>query len=714
MLDLSTVAANSVFTLVDNIDDTTTNPTVTLTWDADNQGGELIIDDTPANDVVISEMMVTASATSAKAGDSETFYLTGGTLVAGKTRQIQFTATQRGVPDSETSVPPTTSLTRLFREHKRNSSIWTVSEVLLVKNLKSTFTSSTITETVTAGEPLTSTTENLGVSEHLSKYYLYSNLDLSITSIANDGSGNARITSAAHGLVDEQYINITGTTDYNGVHEISEVLISGTVDAVADYSGTVAGTIKITDTAHGLDTGAVVTIAGTTSYNNTYTITKIDDDNFYVTESFVADETGSWTTPDLDKFDIAVTYTSSQSGDIEGFTNYQGVLLAGQTIVKDATFTLYNMKAIVTGFTGLGESWVYIDNGGSFVTTSTATSTVAGVGRTSGTELFGVERVPPGNELTDAQVVDTSSAVSGMVSGQQLGLISSDVIAEETALTDFVAGDTYVCLPLGQALGQTTAGGQYLGYDSATEMLRFPIIGSGVSTSSIDLSIAKVGTPSDSVRVRIETDDGAFNNSGTLFDANATADVVWSTLPTWGTLTPTTWTFGGSFTLEEDKLYWVVMSRTGATATSNYYYSVKDYGSYAQDFSLLEIYDGASWDYSATANNIYQRYFSTTGAKRGASAYDYQVITKANEQRPFAMFYGIAENTGSAGDTVKIRMNGVSDKLSGLSKHNGVLFSDIRGELVPKTDAPNPGIGVALSSTELLIKKTSPTATFEF
>jgi len=60
---------------------------------------------------------------------------------------------------------------------------------------------------------------------------------------------------------------------------------------IVDYSGTEAGTVKVTAVAHGLQTGASVTITDTTSYNGTFDITVIDVDNFYFTTAYVADET---------------------------------------------------------------------------------------------------------------------------------------------------------------------------------------------------------------------------------------------------------------------------------------------------------------------------------------------------------------------------------------------------------------------------------------
>ncbi len=69
---------------------------------------------------------------------------------------------------------------------------------------------------------------------------------------------------------------------------------TGTITAFADYSATVTGTVKVTDATHGLSTGNTITISGTTNYNGNYSITKIDDDSFYITATWVATETGAW------------------------------------------------------------------------------------------------------------------------------------------------------------------------------------------------------------------------------------------------------------------------------------------------------------------------------------------------------------------------------------------------------------------------------------
>jgi hypothetical protein len=72
---------------------------------------------------------------------------------------------------------------------------------------------------------------------------------------------------------------------------------TGPIASVADYSGTVAGTVLITDVGHGLVTGNVVTILGTTDYNGTFVVTRVDNDTFYITETYTSSQTGNWYKP---------------------------------------------------------------------------------------------------------------------------------------------------------------------------------------------------------------------------------------------------------------------------------------------------------------------------------------------------------------------------------------------------------------------------------
>lgn len=58
---------------------------------------------------------------------------------------------------------------------------------------------------------------------------------------------------------------------------------SVSITSYSDYSGTVAGTVRITCTGHALTTGDIITIRGSTNYNGVFEVTVIDGDWVYIT-----------------------------------------------------------------------------------------------------------------------------------------------------------------------------------------------------------------------------------------------------------------------------------------------------------------------------------------------------------------------------------------------------------------------------------------------
>ena len=71
--------------------------------------------------------------------------------------------------------------------------------------------------------------------------------------------------------------------------------IEGATTAFADYGGTVAGTVLATDNTHGLATGDIITLTDTTNYNGIFTVTVVDGNTFYFTDTWVADDAaGLW------------------------------------------------------------------------------------------------------------------------------------------------------------------------------------------------------------------------------------------------------------------------------------------------------------------------------------------------------------------------------------------------------------------------------------
>ena len=73
--------------------------------------------------------------------------------------------------------------------------------------------------------------------------------------------------------------------------------LSGTISAFANHNDVVTGTVKATcSAAHGLSTNDVIQITSSPDgdYSRSYSITKIDDDEFYFTNSYFAEASGTF------------------------------------------------------------------------------------------------------------------------------------------------------------------------------------------------------------------------------------------------------------------------------------------------------------------------------------------------------------------------------------------------------------------------------------
>jgi len=108
-----------------------------------------------------------------------------------------------------------------------------------------------------------------------------------------------------------------------------------TITSFADYSGTVAGTVKARVVSHTFLTGDSVVISDTTNYNGTFTVTRIDNIYFYFTETYAGSETGIAT-----ETDDEIEYSP-----LDGLPAVKVVIRSGgnsvQTFIFDSAQTLY-------------------------------------------------------------------------------------------------------------------------------------------------------------------------------------------------------------------------------------------------------------------------------------------------------------------------------------------------------------------------------------
>lgn len=173
--------------------------------------------------------------------------------------------------------------------------------------------SSTTTTITTAGAHLLSNGASVTITGNTSYNgtYTISNASGSVFDITLKwaGAGTASwavntsstvTTDAAHELTTGDNITITGTTDYNGTHTISNATASVFDIAIAFTSSQTGAwannvTTTVTSTAHGRTNGQSVTISGSTSYNGTFTVANKEDDTYEIATAFVAnDAAGKW------------------------------------------------------------------------------------------------------------------------------------------------------------------------------------------------------------------------------------------------------------------------------------------------------------------------------------------------------------------------------------------------------------------------------------
>ena len=125
-----------------------------------------------------------------------------------------------------------------------------------------------------------------------------------------DGSGNEVMINKAGANIAEMYMQGESTAitiDTADIDHLIGNLTAGTLDGftkVAAKNGSIASvatsdagaTITCTDVAHGLVTGDIVSITGSSSatYNGTYVVTVLTVDTFKVTVAYVATATATW------------------------------------------------------------------------------------------------------------------------------------------------------------------------------------------------------------------------------------------------------------------------------------------------------------------------------------------------------------------------------------------------------------------------------------
>lgn len=218
------------------------------------------------------------------------------------------------------------------------------------------------------------------------------------------------------------------------------------------------------------------------------------------------------------------------------------------------------------------------------------------------------------------------------------------------------------------------------------------VFGNGVAFSSLKIALKKRNSRSDSLVVRIETDNGSGKPSGTLVDANATATIPNASIT--NTFQDFTVNFAGSFSITNYQKAHIVFSRTG-TLDSTDWYTIGINDSFDFSNGVLSVYDSnsgtwADWDGAP--------YCSCSGLHEGG------VFINGNNLNEFesSMFPAFVSADYSAGDTVDVSRQGKMTGLSGLQKGRTYVINGNSFVLRTSTST-EPAQAFALSSTEAFV-----------
>ena len=144
-------------------------------------------------------------------------------------------------------------------------------------------------------------------------------------------------------------------TEVDGLHNLIYRLHTGSVSISQwiNYNSTVVNTTRCLATSHGLSTGQYIDIDGTTNYDGEYYVTVIDVNNFYISKVFVADDGASTGTAMFLNTFYPYVYCEAEAGKDKMFANLS-FMTAGtvrDNYLKDANTVRGLLEALKSAIT---------------------------------------------------------------------------------------------------------------------------------------------------------------------------------------------------------------------------------------------------------------------------------------------------------------------------------------------------------------------------
>lgn len=243
------------------------------------------------------------------------------------------------------------------------------------------------------------------------------------------------------------------------------------------------------------------------------------------------------------------------------------------------------------------------------------------LGGTSWTALSGSNKV-----VDNADTSATPSAGKVVRFGADASLGATQIVDTTYPAWETLSAGNVVFIENAPTTAQATSA-QNIGDVTANTRVSFPVFGSGVAASTLALNLAKTGSPSVNLWVRIETDN-AGSPSGTLVNANASGTVTAASLTT--SLADTTVTLAGSITIPAgQKCHIVTYQGTywSETVNASNYYKI---GYYTNDTSTRNIkrYNWSIWTDGTASSVSDSANFTNNDGSTWTAPYWYRIYAK--------------------------------------------------------------------------------------
>lgn len=285
-----------------------------------------------------------------------------------------------------------------------------------------------------------------------------------------------------------------------------------------------------------------------------------------------------------------------------------------------------------------------------------------------------------------------SVTMTGDVVANSITVKNSNSTVTLTAGESITAGNAVCLLADVEQLANNTAFN--LGDLSANTQVAVKFIPkSAVSAGSIDFFIKKTGAPADNFTYEVQTDSSGApsgtpvtnGTSNNLAGGSVTTNNKYTTLAT-----------SSDFSLTAGTTYWVVFKRSGAVDAANYY-TIQGFNSAYGNFTGAT-YNGSAWSAATSKVAYFELNLSSGSVTYTAWKTDSDIL-------PLSDFIGFANATVSSGASLLTTIDGVSSQLSGLTTGAQYYPSSTAGGVATSRGTFGNIIGLALSSTQILIQK---------